>query len=436
LQYWAVIWWYAILIKEQKETQSTGANMADVEAIEPAGGSRELDDSADVMEDALGAVRAYLGMEVAFISEFKFGQRIFRFVDAAPDAPLLRPGDSAPLDESYCLRVVDGRLPELIQEASEIPEAASLPITADLPVRSHISVPVTLSNGAVFGTFCCFTSNYQARISDQDLSVMRLFADFVGRQIERHSRQVAEYQGVRRLIEQTIRERSFASYFQPIVDIEGRASVGFEALARFDSQPYRSPDQWFSDAQSVDLGIELELAAICKALSNLALLPDGIYISLNVSPATILHGNLAAVLRGFPLDRIVLEITEHAVIDNYLGLQRVLRPLRRAGLMLAIDDVGAGHSSFRHILILKPDIIKLDMSIIRNLNRKMEQRALCAALIRFAKETGCRVVAEGVETNAELETLRSLEVKVVQGYLTGRPMPADGVLRQAPARVL
>jgi EAL domain-containing protein (putative c-di-GMP-specific phosphodiesterase class I) len=100
-----------------------------------------------------------------------------------------------------------------------------------------------------------------------------------------------------------------------------------------------------------------------------------------------------------------------------------LEPLRRKGMKLAVDDAGSGYASFRHILKLKPDVIKLDISLIKKIDSDSCSRALAAALIRFAEETGSHIVAEGVETQAELDVLRELKVDKVQGFLLGRPMP-------------
>ncbi|HAQ85718.1 MAG TPA: diguanylate phosphodiesterase, partial [Pseudomonas sp.] len=147
------------------------------------------------------------------------------------------------------------------------------------------------------------------------------------------------------------------------------------------------------------------------------------YMSLNVSPATVLTGSLAAALAHQPLDRLILEITEHASIGDYEIVANVLEPLREQGLRLAVDDAGAGFASFRHILKLKPDVIKLDGSLIRNIDSSTGCRALAAALIRFAEETGSKVVAECIETEAELAVLRELKVNKAQGFLLGRPVP-------------
>jgi EAL domain-containing protein (putative c-di-GMP-specific phosphodiesterase class I) len=125
----------------------------------------------------------------------------------------------------------------------------------------------------------------------------------------------------------------------------------------------------------------------------------------------------------------VLEITEHVSIAGYTEFKHSLEVLRARGVRIAVDDAGAGYASFRHILNIQPDIIKLDMSLTRNVDSDSGRRALASALIRFAQETGCEIIAEGVETAAELDTLRALGVTRAQGYYLGRPAPLP-----APAR--
>lgn len=131
----------------------------------------------------------------------------------------------------------------------------------------------------------------------------------------------------------------------------------------------------------------------------------------------------AAALAEAPLDRLVIELTEHAAVESYDALRRALAPLRARGLRLAIDDVGAGHATFRHVLDLAPELIKLDMSLIRGIEGDSARRALAEALTLYGRRIGCEVVAEGVETEAELAALREIGVTRVQGFLTGRPVP-------------
>jgi EAL domain-containing protein (putative c-di-GMP-specific phosphodiesterase class I)/ActR/RegA family two-component response regulator len=212
--------------------------------------------------------------------------------------------------------------------------------------------------------------------------------------------------------------------YQPIVDLaQGRVS-GVEALSRFDSG---TPQQWFDDADAVGLRAELETAAIRAALCGLPSLPPGAYLSLNISPATLQSRDIARLLDTVPLDRVVMEMTEHAAVSDYDALKRALRPLRQAGVRIAVDDAGAGFASLRHILLLAPEIIKLDISLTRGIDSDRPRRALSFALVAFARETQSTIVAEGVETGAELRVLRDLGVTHGQGFLLARPsaLPVD-----------
>ncbi len=224
------------------------------------------------------------------------------------------------------------------------------------------------------------------------------------------------------LIRSIIANRSLETHFQPIVDLRSGQTVGAEALARFAQQPVRPPDVWFSDAASVGLGVELELIALRLALEQLHRLPSRLYLSVNASVETITSDHLRTVLADVPAERIVLELTEHTPITDYPGFERSIRDLRSNGLRLAVDDAGSGFSSFRHILDLQPDVIKLDIGLTHGIDTDPARQALGRALLAFASETSdTAIVAEGIETRGELETLRDLGFPSGQGFLLGRP---------------
>ncbi len=380
-----------------------------------------------LLQDALHTVRTYLGLEVAFISELTSGLRIFRYVDSEKGFSPVQVGNADPLEQSYCQRVVDGRLPELMTDAQQNAEALRLPVTKQLPVGAHLSVPIHIGRD-VYGTFCCFSRYPDSGLDWSDLAVVRLYAELVGRILQRtvwdQRLKLEQHQRLRHLLEQ----RLFQMVYQPIVHVGMNKTVGFEALTRFTAEPLRSPDHWFKEAAESGLGVELELAVIQSALSDLPKLPPDAYLSLNISPLTIMEGSVFEVLASYPLNRLMLEVTEHASIVDYGVIADKLAPYRQQGLQLAVDDAGAGYASFRHILKLKPDVIKLDSSLVAAIDKDAGIRALAAALVRFAEETGSRVVAEGVETQEELQVLRQLRVNKAQGYLLGRPDRLDTFL--------
>jgi EAL domain-containing protein (putative c-di-GMP-specific phosphodiesterase class I) len=211
--------------------------------------------------------------------------------------------------------------------------------------------------------------------------------------------------------------------FQPIFEISSSRVVGYEALARFLPEPHRPPNEWFEEADSVGLGTALEVEAVRRATRQMPELPERVYLSVNVSPKTVTTLGLQPLLEETPLDHLVVELTEHAVVEDYRTLGRALDDLRQRGLRLAIDDAGAGYASLRHIVLLDPDIIKLDADLTSGIEEDATRRALAAALISFARETGEAIVAEGVETTGELDVLQALGVPFAQGFLLGEPAP-------------
>ena len=223
---------------------------------------------------------------------------------------------------------------------------------------------------------------------------------------------------IRRIID----NRSLEIHFQPIVDLQTGKPLGTEALSRFTDEPSRSPDLWFAEAASVGLGAELEIAAIDLALAQMDRLPADVYMSINASVETILTDRFRSSLEAVQAERVVLEVTEHTPIADYGAFTTSISDLRSRGVRIAVDDAGSGYAGFGHLLDLKPDIIKLDVTLTRGIDRDPARQALGRALLRFGFELYETVmVAEGIETDEELATLRSLGCPLGQGFVLGRP---------------
>jgi EAL domain-containing protein (putative c-di-GMP-specific phosphodiesterase class I)/CheY-like chemotaxis protein len=223
----------------------------------------------------------------------------------------------------------------------------------------------------------------------------------------------------------TIAESRFVVTHQPIVDLASGAPAAVEALTRFTGPPARPPDVWFAEADRLGMRVPLELATASAALHDLPRLAAGLRLAINVSPTTALSGRLGEVLLGAPLHRIIIELTEHSPVTDYGALNAALTPWRDRGAQLAVDDAGGGYSSFAHILSMQPDLIKLDVSLTRDIHIDRPREALARALVGFALEMGVGVIAEGIETAAELATIASLGTPFGQGFHLGRPRPLD-----------
>lgn len=208
---------------------------------------------------------------------------------------------------------------------------------------------------------------------------------------------------------------------QPIVDLTTGRSAGAEALARFPDFPFAGTAAWFAAARQVGLSTDLEIFAMNRALAELGRLAEGERLAVNLTPSAV-----ALVAERFervsvPWDRVTIELTEHEPVNDYSVLASSLDLLRAAGAWLSIDDAGSGFASLRHILNLKPDVIKADIDIIRAVDTDPSRIALVSMLVGFAQQTGARLVAEGIETEAERDALVALGVRFGQGFLLGRP---------------
>jgi PAS domain S-box-containing protein len=240
----------------------------------------------------------------------------------------------------------------------------------------------------------------------------------------------------RERVTEVLENHGVRTVFQPIADVATGAIIGAEALSRFPGEPEQGPDVWFADAADVGLSAELELFAVEVALDQATQLPPHLYVSVNLSPATLCSPRLLQLLQRshWQPARLVVEITEHVSVEDYGELDRCIGQLRDLGLRLAVDDAGAGYASFRHILGLSPDYIKLDRALIDGMDDDPARRALVSAVVTFGREVSAVVVAEGIETPAELRTARLLDVDAAQGYFIGRPAPAgpDWALQLPP----
>jgi EAL domain-containing protein (putative c-di-GMP-specific phosphodiesterase class I) len=234
---------------------------------------------------------------------------------------------------------------------------------------------------------------------------------------------VARHRRAARRIDAVLRHGPLVTAFQPIFEVATRRVVGAEALTRFPEEIGWSPAEWFAQAAASGRGLALEHATLERALAAAQFVPAG-YVAVNVSPAMLTSPGLADLLdgSGFPLERLIVEVTEQESLEQHADLLMGARAaLRHRGIRLAIDDAGAGYASMQKIVDLRPDVIKIDRSLIAGLAGDPARRAMVGAVVAFGVQRGALVVAEGVETAQELEVLGRLGVDQAQGYLISRP---------------
>ena len=333
----------------------------------------------------------------------------------APDPPLRR----MPAERSEHLRSraaegpwIEPWIPHRGHPYNEVLTGLGPHLMACAPVRSsNLLIGLLVIDAA---------ESIDERALTESLPGLVEFADLAAALIGRDVAERTEANVAREHIQAIIANTAFESVFQPIVDLVKDAVIGYEGLTRFADGV--NPEVRFAEAMAVGLGPELEAATLKASLAAAAALPKTASLNLNVSPALIMARQpLQQLVRGAGRP-IVLEVTEHAQIADYEAFRASFATLRPK-VELAVDDAGAGFASLRHILELRPAFVKLDRSLIAGLESDEARQAMIVGLRHFARSVGCRLIAEGIETEAELEVLRSLEIALAQGFLLGRPQP-------------
>jgi PAS domain S-box-containing protein len=326
---------------------------------------------------------------------------------------------SAPIADALRARLAEGPWVQDVSRGSLDP-TTHVPPGEDWP--KTVAYAPFHGPGGSFGAIAIATHDSAAaeRFAER-VPALTAFASLLGAQLgpalDARHRDAAAHTAV----QESLDPSAFTPFFQPIVALDSRLVAGYEALTRFapSNGDLLGPIVAFAAAARVGLGLELEIVTLRAALVAADVLPPEAFVSLNVSPELLMSGRLAELLAGHER-QVVLEITEHVAISDYAGLRRSLIGLGPR-VRLAVDDAGAGFASFRHILELAPDFVKLDIDLVRGIDTDPARQALVAGMPHFATDRGLHLIAEGIETKAELATLRSLGLEFGQGYLLGRP---------------
>jgi diguanylate cyclase (GGDEF)-like protein len=230
--------------------------------------------------------------------------------------------------------------------------------------------------------------------------------------------------GARGSLERLINGEGLKIVVQPIVDISTGQAHAYEALARFEAGTTSSPLHWFALADELGARDELELACLRAALDRFLERPAGTSLSVNISGSLLPDPRTQALLAQHgDLSGLIIELTENSLVDDSSELTGHIEELSRRGARIALDDMGAGYSGLTQMMTVRPDYLKLDRGLISGIDTDPHRGALVAAMLGYTEHTGGQLVAEGVETEAELETLRALGVTLIQGFYLGRPGP-------------
>jgi EAL domain-containing protein (putative c-di-GMP-specific phosphodiesterase class I) len=377
-----------------------------------------------ILERLLPLARAHLGMEVAWLSVFRDGQQVIVAAEGALAEMNVVIGQGTDLSQAFCTQVLAGRLGRVVTDARRHPIARELGSTQQLNIGSYVGSPWREADGTIGGMLCCLSRTPDPSLDEYSARYLGLLADLVTGHLGSPSARAERHAG--KQIRAVLDARAIRTVFQPVVRLADAGVVAYEALSRFDHPLSARPERAFAMAAGNGLGAELELMAAGGALAHLDLAPEGGWLGVNISADTVLNpAALALLMRHTGGQRILLEITEHTPVSDYRRLTEALRPVRAAGILVGVDDAGAGFASLSHILHLLPDVIKLDIALVRGIDFDPVRRALARSLVGFAAEIGAVLVAEGIESRGERSALNDLGVRYGQGFLWGKPGPRD-----------
>jgi len=386
----------------------------------------------------LANARKVLGVDLTLLSHLDGDRQTFTAVAAAAGAPALSEGTAITAADGYCGLMLDGLIPAAVPDTATNPVTAAMPVTAALGVGAYCGVPVHLPDGTLYGTLCGLNGTAMNAPTSAQMQAMATIAGLLGHRLAQETQFNRDQADRRAAFMPLVDGHRRRTVVQPIIDLDTGRTVGFEALSRFtDSHGApRRPDHVFAEAADLGLGVCLESAAARAALDLLPDLPADTYLSINLSPHAVCDPRTYDLLHDLPLDRVVVELTEHDQVSDYTTIVHALAGLRARGLRLAIDDVGSGFAGLHHLTELGPDLIKLDIAFVRHIDTDPARRAVARALIGFAAEVGATLIAEGIETPAELDQLRRLGAPLGQGFLLASPAPPHDLLTGAVGRGL
>lgn len=232
-------------------------------------------------------------------------------------------------------------------------------------------------------------------------------------------------------LREILRSGTLSTLFQPILAAGSRQIIGYEALSRGPANsPLHSPMTLFAVARQSGQLLELDMLCRRRAIERFASSKLSGKLFLNILPETLLDhqhssGRTLQMLQqeGLTPERVVIELTEQSPIDDYHLLQRALRHYRSMGFSIALDDLGAGYSGLRLWTEMRPEYVKIDRYFIDGIHLDPLKREFVGSILRMARASRARVVAEGIELKQELEVLEQLGAEMLQGFWLGRPQP-------------
>jgi EAL domain-containing protein (putative c-di-GMP-specific phosphodiesterase class I) len=373
-----------------------------------------------VLAELLGVLRSRLRMDLAWLGRLEGDRLVLQAASGDLNRFGMSLGTSVRRSDALYAKLLSGDLPPLLPDVRADPRAARVREAAEFGIGSYAATPVMDAEGRVYGMLGCLARQPCPSLGQSDSDFLRLLAGFLTEFVIDLRRLWDARSAVWRQIRGLLDQGGPEMVFQPVVELGTGRIVGIESLSRFPGAA-EGPSELFAAAAGVGLGSELEMTAIRNALRALPEVPAHVLLAVNASPATVTGGLIDLVVGTGAPERVAVEITEHDHVGDEHDLLLAAEVLRGHGTHIAVDDVGSCYSGLERLLHLRPDVIKMDRFITHDIHLDPARRAVAAGLTKIAAEIGGRVVAEGIESIAELDAVVEAGIAYGQGYLLGPP---------------
>jgi EAL domain-containing protein (putative c-di-GMP-specific phosphodiesterase class I) len=363
------------------------------------------------VDAVLDMVRTQLGMDVAFVSEVHGDYRSFRAlvssVEVAAEVGVLQPYEG-----TYCKLISTGALDEVIPDTSANAWTRTAAVTTELGIGSYVGVPLRRSNGDLYGTVCTFSREAKPALRQDQAKVLHAAAELVMRLIESEDRESERLDSVVDAVEASMGSDTTIE-LAPVWELRTRKISSFEASPRFaDEASFRRRRL---EARDLGRGVELELFVLARTIDTIRGSRPQEPVSITLSPDAITDERFPGLVADVAPDQLVLTIDVHDRIDDYDALNEVVHPMRRLGLKVGVSHVGTGSAEMRHIIMLEPDVIRIDSSWSSDLSSDADHRAFLESLAALAEKIDAEAIAVGIESAEGLAWAEELGITHVQG---------------------
>ncbi len=394
-----------LLLEERGEVSLLCVNVVRYSRIEEIYGWKVFDDVMRHVGEALSDLTGTTLRDADLIAELMVAGNAFVIVLSPPRSSLHMDADARQMIAQRVEGVVRDRLAELVA-----PE--------------------------IYSKFGCYVGSATVAAEDNTRSERLVHQALDKAMHDSATREAVDAEKRIARLKQIIDAGDVRTLVHPIVDLSSMRVVAYEALSRGPAgSEFEHPDKLFKVAYDADLVMRLERLCRKRAIEAAASMPEGRKLFLNVEPEAVADPELRDIVTNTLLedspvepDRIVLELTERAAISDFVAFRATLELLRALGFSISVDDAGAGYASLQCLAEVRPEWLKVDLSLVRGCDGDEVRRSLITSLVTFAQSAGVNLIAEGIETEAELDMVRRLGVKFGQGFYFGKPaepFPAD-----------